>query len=75
MHVGLGSDIVGGYSTDLMDAVRWAVGVLRMREDARSESARAPGAHADENTQVAAGSGDGGRKDAEVEVDEEVKID
>ncbi|KAG6883546.1 hypothetical protein C0992_008512 [Termitomyces sp. T32_za158] len=32
VKVGLGTDIAGGYSLDVMSVMRWAVGVARMRE-------------------------------------------
>ena len=35
--VGLGTDVAGGYSIDIMGAMRWAVGVSRMLEGARLE--------------------------------------
>ncbi|KAI0269835.1 Metallo-dependent hydrolase [Gloeopeniophorella convolvens] len=35
VHVGLGTDIAGGYSIDVMGAMRWAVGVARILEGAR----------------------------------------
>ena len=35
MRVGLGTDIAGGYSVDIMNAMRQAVAVSRMREGAR----------------------------------------
>ena len=38
--VGLGTDIAGGYSIDIMGAMRWAVGVARMSEGARLERSR-----------------------------------
>ncbi|KAG6843367.1 hypothetical protein H0H87_005352, partial [Tephrocybe sp. NHM501043] len=31
VEVGLGTDVAGGYSVDVMSAMRWAVGVARMR--------------------------------------------
>lgn len=37
MRVGLGSDVAGGYSMDIMGAMRWAVGVARLSEGARLE--------------------------------------
>ena len=39
VRVGLGTDIAGGYSADIMTAMRWSVGVARMRDGARIESA------------------------------------
>lgn len=36
--VGLGTDVAGGYSIDIMGAMRWAVGVSRLLEGARLES-------------------------------------
>jgi len=45
--VGLGTDVAGGYSIDVMGAMRWAVGVARLSEGARLERsgghATAPG--------------------------------
>ncbi|KAH8114374.1 hypothetical protein DFH11DRAFT_1766669 [Phellopilus nigrolimitatus] len=38
VHVGLGTDVAGGYSIDLMNAMRNTVLVSRMREGARSEA-------------------------------------
>ncbi|KAI0061692.1 Metallo-dependent hydrolase [Artomyces pyxidatus] len=38
VRVGLGTDVAGGYSIDIMVAMRWAVGVSRMREGGRSEA-------------------------------------
>jgi guanine deaminase len=35
--VGLGTDIAGGYSIDILGAMRWAVGVARILEGARLE--------------------------------------
>ncbi len=35
MRVGLGTDIAGGYSIDIMNAMRQAVAVSRMREGTR----------------------------------------
>ncbi|KAI0250815.1 Metallo-dependent hydrolase [Lactifluus subvellereus] len=35
--VGLGTDVAGGYSIDVMGAMRWAVGVARISEGARLE--------------------------------------
>lgn len=35
MKVGLGTDVAGGYSLDIMDAMRYAVTVSRMREGER----------------------------------------
>ncbi|KAI0051157.1 Metallo-dependent hydrolase [Auriscalpium vulgare] len=37
VRVGLGTDVAGGYSADIMSAMRWAVGVAKLREGARSE--------------------------------------
>lgn len=37
VRVGLGTDIAGGYSADIMSAMRWSVGVARMRDGARVE--------------------------------------
>ena len=37
VRVGLGTDVAGGYSIDIMGAMRWAVGVSRMLEGARLE--------------------------------------
>lgn len=37
VRVGLGTDVAGGYSADIMDAMRWAVGVSRMRDGERIE--------------------------------------
>jgi guanine deaminase len=37
VRVGLGTDIAGGYSIDIMGAMRWAVGVARLSEGARLE--------------------------------------
>ena len=73
MRVGLGSDVAGGYSADVMSAMRWAVGVSRMREGVRTEQTRAKGQQGEE---VWDGGGRRGVRGAEeVEVDEEVKID
>jgi guanine deaminase len=35
--VGLGTDVAGGYSMDVLGAMRWAVGVARISEGARLE--------------------------------------
>ena len=43
VRVGLGSDVAGGYSADVMSAMWWAVGVSRMREGVRTEQTRAKG--------------------------------
>lgn len=40
MKVGLGTDIAGGYSTSIMEAMRQAVVVSRMREGGRVVSAQ-----------------------------------
>ncbi|KAI5121410.1 hypothetical protein M0805_003182 [Coniferiporia weirii] len=45
-HVGLGTDVAGGYSIDPMNAMRNAVLVSRMREGARREAVRQPGGEA-----------------------------
>ena len=37
VRVGLGTDVAGGYSIDIMGAMRWAVGVARLSEGARLE--------------------------------------
>ena len=37
VRVGLGTDIAGGYSIDVMGAMRWAVGVARLSDGARLE--------------------------------------
>lgn len=37
VRVGLGTDVAGGYSIDVMGAMRWAVGVSRLLEGARLE--------------------------------------
>lgn len=37
VRVGLGTDVAGGYSIDIMGAMRWAVGVSRLLEGARLE--------------------------------------
>lgn len=37
VRVGLGTDIAGGYSADIMGAMRWAVGISRISEGARLE--------------------------------------
>ncbi|KAG5718739.1 hypothetical protein E4T56_gene2705 [Termitomyces sp. T112] len=34
VRVGLGTDVAGGYNLDIMNTMRWAVGVARMREGA-----------------------------------------
>ncbi|KAG6846169.1 hypothetical protein H0H93_015631, partial [Arthromyces matolae] len=35
VKIGLGTDVAGGYSLDIMDSMRWSVGVARMREGQR----------------------------------------
>ena len=37
VRIGLGTDVAGGYSVDIMGAMRWAVGVSRLLEGARLE--------------------------------------
>jgi len=37
VRVGLGTDIAGGYSVDIMGAMRWTVGISRISEGARLE--------------------------------------
>ena len=37
VRIGLGTDVAGGYSIDIMGAMRWAVGVSRLLEGARLE--------------------------------------
>lgn len=46
VRVGLGTDIAGGYSVDIMSAMRHAVAVSRMREGTRILQADAGGDHA-----------------------------
>lgn len=43
MKVGLGTDVAGGYSIDIMNAMRQAVAVSRMREGARILKHRSDG--------------------------------
>lgn len=62
VRVGLGTDVAGGYSADIMDAMRWAVGVSRMREGARMESS-------------GGGGGGGESESVSVSESESVKID
>lgn len=45
VRVGLGTDIAGGYSVDIMSAMRHAVAVSRMREGTRILQADAGGDH------------------------------
>ncbi|KAI0034628.1 Metallo-dependent hydrolase [Vararia minispora EC-137] len=40
VRVGLGTDIAGGYSPDIMSAMRWAVGVARMRDGERVDGGK-----------------------------------
>ncbi|GAA5841304.1 hypothetical protein JCM11251_001620 [Rhodosporidiobolus azoricus] len=40
VKVGLGSDISGGYRTGIDENMRWAVGIARLREGARTEEQR-----------------------------------
>ncbi|TFY69082.1 hypothetical protein EVG20_g3298 [Dentipellis fragilis] len=55
VKIGLGTDIAGGYSANVMGSMRWAVGVARMREGARIEGENvgpkedAENAHAETN--------------------------
>ena len=37
VKVGLGTDVAGGYSLDIMDAMRQAVAVSRMREGVEND--------------------------------------
>jgi guanine deaminase len=37
VRVGLGTDVAGGYSADIMGVMRWAVGISRISEGARLE--------------------------------------
>ncbi|OSD07262.1 Metallo-dependent hydrolase [Trametes coccinea BRFM310] len=53
VRVGLGTDIAGGYSVDIMNAMRQAVAVSRMREGARTVSkmrSTSPAADVDQET-------------------------
>ena len=43
VKVGLGTDVAGGYSLDIMNAMRNAVSVSRLRESERAEEARSRG--------------------------------
>jgi guanine deaminase len=43
VQVGLGTDIAGGYSPDMMSAMRWAVGVARMRDGERIDAGQGAG--------------------------------
>jgi len=52
--VGLGTDIAGGYSIDIMGAMRWAVGVARLSEGARLERSEGQAASGSEDRVVRA---------------------
>jgi guanine deaminase len=54
VRVGLGTDIAGGYSIDILGAMRWAVGVARISEGARLEKSGGQAAGSEDQVVIGA---------------------
>lgn len=52
VRVGLGTDVAGGYSLDVMGAMRWAVGVSRLLEGARLERSEGQASGAEDSAAI-----------------------